>query len=771
MSEVYAGCLLVQFDKNSQPIPYARVVACDEGRGEAVIVSLRTKPFAGRKPHYIKAPRRISLLQLNDDIKSEALTVVGYEPPSHELLLPEQFEANDSSDLNRRTRRNLPRWLEKANTDYELIRPFVQGRTIHEIVFDEELPGWPSRRALELGVSKAVKIARTLNAFILGMGQMPAALLPGYAHSGAPGQQKFSSTKTGRPSEASIARGEAPDGRNCDATARVILARGWRAFRKPGVSTPQALEQTRNRYFTESISHNGPLVKVKLMPEAYDYTEAQFRYWGERADHVLEDDGKLCTLSPKKLQQEARKNHWAGRIPSYNAEAFLDSTSADQTLVSCTSRFKVVGSPWRTVLMGAVVDYIFGIHVSFENVSASTALMTVLHAAESKVDFCARFGITIKEEDWLSATFLRIPTDNGEPKGERMMTTVEAIEGGISYGPSYNALNKGPLESGHNSQHRRVDHRQPGSTMGRRKKRGEPHRAELALLNLPEYMAQLIGHILYHNNEEIIELPTVEMREAGVEPTRRGVIQWMNQNGYVSSAPKNLDTLRVKCLPTLPGVIDKDGVHLFDPTSKTPRRITRLVYRSSWLDRNVLASFKRVVAVTVNIDPSDLTRIWVNREGLRELRLITNDPDLGKLTLAECLIDGVEDRARRHKVHAVEVQAGANRTATRDGSVKGAKKDRDAEARDLRARGTMPSRSARRRGVRQNRTEEQAAMSGIPLPMDSPSAPSSEPAAGAFGATALACVVTHRAGFDPFEEIVRNSRAQRAVVALPKELS
>jgi hypothetical protein len=229
---------------------------------------------------------------------------------------------------------------------------------------------------------------------------------------------------------------------------------------------------------------------------------------------------------------------------------------------------------WR---VGGAQNYIFGVHLGFENVASMTALLAILHAAEDKVDFCARYGIHIEPDDWLATTFHRHPVDNGEVKGSDAMAALQEAEAGAQFGPAYVALNKSPLESNHKVTQVRLDHRTPGSTMGRIRERGEPSRAELARLNFHEYMALLIKDILYHNNEEIIELPTLEMRRAGVEPTRRGVILWMQQNGYVASTPRNLDVLRVRCLPSLRGVIHQDGVHVLDPTTKTRRLIPNLV--------------------------------------------------------------------------------------------------------------------------------------------------------------------------------------------------
>lgn len=718
MSDIYSGCMLIQFDKNDKVVPIARVVACDAHMGEAVVIPLREKPQVGRRLHYIKSPVRVGLTALRADIAKKALVVVRYEAPSHQLLQVDQLkkskEDDTAPDLNRRSRRSLRDWYARAMELYELIRPFVEGRTIKEIAFDPRRSGWPQRRAKELGSKCAPKIARTLNAYILGMGEMPGALLPGYAFSGAPGRRKLSKRKTGKPREESSKPTPDAVGRNCDEDVRKVFARGWQKFRKPGVSITDAFHATKHRYFMESVSYDGVTATVKLRKEADDYTVEQFRYWGERADEILGTKGKPLALSPDALRRAARMGSMKGRFPAYNDEAFIDSTSTDQTLVSCASRLKVLGSPWRTMVMGGAVNYIFGVHAGFENVASRTTLLAILHAAEDKVEFCARYGIHIEPDDWLATTFHRHPVDNGEPKGKEAMDAMEEAEAGASYGPAYIALNKSPLESNHDTVHGRVDHRKPGSTMGRAGKRGEPSRAELARLNFPEYMADLIKDILYHNNEQIIELPTLEMRRAGVEPTRRGVILWMKQNGYVASAPRNLDNLRVRCLPSLRGVIHQDGVHVLDPTTKVKRLIPNLVYRSEWLNRHVLATYRKAKDVKVHLEPSNPSEAWVHLEGLHKVELVTHDPEMRELPLLDWLYLMHDKRLKGYLDRVVQAQKAVNRIEDDRRATARADKQRRDELRQLAEDGKTPSRTALKKAIRQNKAEEVVAMTGMP---------------------------------------------------------
>lgn len=384
---------------------------------------------------------------------------------------------------------------------------------------------------------------------------------------------------------------------------------------------------------------SGGKFECDIKPEALRYTVHQFEYWGRKGV------GALSALQIERGETEAKReylrrlNSIGENFATVNGSAFIDSTSTDVTLVSVASRQTVLMAPWRTEVLGAGLNYIFGTHVTFDSPSNMTALLAILHAAEDKVAFCARFGITIEPRDWYSMTFHRILGDNGDPKGKLVEQQVSEMETGTHYGMTNDAINKSPQESNHRVNQRHVDHKIPGTTHGRRPGRGEPRASETARWNYFEYMLKLIKHALYHNNvEQVPQLLTLAMRRDGVEPTRRGILEWMMARGYVSSAATDLNSLRVRCLPRLKGVIHADGIHIFNPWEERRELIVpKMCYRGAWLMRAGLleAASKRAKRVDVHLDPMNPQQAWVNLDGLRPLQLHTNDPDMLELTLLD----------------------------------------------------------------------------------------------------------------------------------------
>ncbi|MDO8455305.1 MAG: hypothetical protein Q7T07_00120 [Burkholderiaceae bacterium] len=712
MIDITVGCALREHRTGGEPVLYGRVILINVPRDVVVIIRIPGKNKLGHQKNYVARPLHCKLSGLQRQLAEQQLSVVEFDTPTHWLLTSEQLLKNSTSGLLKASRRDLRRWLRKRAKAYQLIRPFVHGRSIEEIIMDPNFPGWPTNRSHELGLAGCTQIQRALNAYLLALG-LRNGLLPWYTRCGNPGKQKFSKQKTGRPSEFVDSEIRPHIGKNCNAEVRMIFAMGWKKFKKPGVSVRMAFDSTLNEWFCKSTRWNGVTAKVTLKPEALKFTEEQFEYWGKNVEGALSARQIENGETPSRREYMRRQGKFRDRHLTANGEAFLDSTSCDQTLVSCASRLKVLSSPWRTDVMGAAVDYIFGHHVGFENPSAMTALMAILHAAEDKVEYCARFGVKIKPRDWLPMTFRQFLMDNGEGKGQLSMNTLEQMECGASFGSAYDAINKAPQESKHGSTQRHVDHQMPGSTMGRRSRRGEPDRAILARLNFYDYMPNLIEHVLYHNNVESIALPTIEMRKDDVEPTRRGVVEWMMATGYMTSTSTDMQALRIHCLPRLEAFLLPDGLHLYDPTYSGKRVIPKLVFTSDWLLRSgmLARTASHRWRLEAHINPSDLSKVWVNLGGIKCLELKTSDPDMLLITLLDWLAVSRDDRLIGFLAHVDKTIESVNRAASIKMATKSANQERNAE---IKSNGRKPTKAQQKRDKRDNTAIEKAVLTGIP---------------------------------------------------------
>lgn len=726
MQKLNPGRALLDHRSAGAPKLYCRIVYVDRSANIIVLSPLPTKNKHGHQKNYVRSPVFQQLSVIEDEIAPGRLSVVDFETPSHWLFTASDLRQERAFQSGRKTRKFLRKWVRKKAKAYGHIRPFVHGRSIEEIILDPELAGWPRRRAQELGFKGYSQVQRSLNAYILGLGERNS-LLPWYTNNGAPGKPKLSTKPTGRPKEFQGGDAKSQSTLNCDEKVRLIFALGWKKYKKLGVSVASAFTKTKLEFFRQSIGLSSPQSdNVQLLPEAFRYTEAQFEYWGKRGDGALTPMQIERGETAAKAEYLRRQGNFMRKHITANGEALLDSTSCDQTLVSCASRLKVLSSPWRTSVVGSSVGYIFGHHVGFESPSATTALLAILHASESKVDYCARFGIAIKERDWLPMTFRKFAMDNGEGKNQLTMSTLEELRSGASFGSSYDAINKALAESEHKKTQAHVDHHMPASTMGERPKRGEPDRSSLARLNFFEYMPHLIKHILRVNNDEIIKLPRIEMRDEGVEPTRRGVIEWMMKKGYMTSTATDLTALRIKCLPRVKAVMRGDGLHLFDPTYQGNRLIPELVYRSEWLLKSGLLqrAHARSWQSEVHIDPSHLAQIWVNLDGMKCLQLQSSDPDIFNLTLIDWIAVSRDDRLSAFLSNVQKTQQAVDKIEAINRDTSKANAERKAEGAAL---AKSPSKSEIKRKKRENTANERSALTGIPKPVARQEEPNSLP--------------------------------------------
>ena len=657
MSQAWVGKCLIQKSANGKILTSIRILSVEAAQDKVTYIEL-PKVKNGKQSHYLSSLKVASMVELAKRINEESdYQLVSFNVPEHWLYTDSQLSGHAISPLLRRQRKKLDRWKEVRDASFELIRPFVEGRNVRDLVNDPEIFNWPSQRAVQLGLNSKAKIERALRAYLMGMADK-RALLPNYINCGATGAQKFSVKDTGRPSIAAKQLGHKRSRPNLSADTRTKLAIGYRKYKAKGVSDKVALAKTLNNYFLKSVRPTKDGLKTELVPEALDITLKMFRYWGTKDKTALRSMDYQNNMSPSRDPILRRMNKAKDRFSTLNGVAYLDSTSTDQTLISSINPLKPLKSPWRTEVLGASIDYIFGIHVGFEAASATTALLSILNAATDKVAFCERYGHKIEPRDWLSCTFNTIQTDNGEAKGQLAMYTLDQLRTSVVFGKSYDAINKAASESGHRKRQADLDHGIPGSTRGRPKARGEKDRFTQSGMKFDDYMHALIGTILHHNNVAYFEPPKLEMYAGIKERTRRGVVEWMIEHHYLSSAPIDIDILRVTCLPKFDAVLHGDGIHIFKQGSNSTKKIEYLLYRSPYLlESGLLHEHRgRSKALEVHLNPMDISHVWANINGFKRFDLATGDKDLQLLSLVEWLAISEDNKLAKFLADRMEPQ-------------------------------------------------------------------------------------------------------------------
>ena len=654
---------------------------------------------------YCPQPKRRSLKEIQNKIAAGSLTCVPFKSPSEWSWTDKDFKAADLSILRRERRQRL-KWRSLRDKAFALIEPLVIEYSVDQILERSLHTSWPSKRAKELGLKSSRDIYSALHKFIVGLGNKNA-LLPSYGKCGGVGVQKFFTS----------APGQTPEGGtpafNSDALSRVRMGLGWKKYKNEGTAVRIAHHRFLDEFYASDVSWiNGEMV-VALLPEGSYPSIDQFKEWGPRHEGNMAARSINAGESLHRNKALLRSGQTRTSVLAVGVLGQIDTTPCDQNLVSEASRLKVLRTPYKAEVTDSLFGYVCGVHVGFEHPCTTTNLLAILNAATSKVEFCERYGVRIKEEEWLHINFRRLLGDNGEMKSETGMVAIEEMESSVEFCESYFGERKAVAESSNRRGHVHNDHMIPGSNKGRQTKRGEKQPGLDACFTFQEYMPRLIRSILYRNNEEVIQLPMMEMRKDGVRPVRIEMMKWCIEKGYVASMPTDIDALRVRCLPRLQAVLHADGVHLFDPTSAKEHLIPSLRYSSQWLRnsdalRRASATKRRLEA---HVNPSNLQEIWINLDGLKPLQIQTRDPYMEQVTLYDWLTISRDDKVNSLLSRQQDLEYHVGRVATIDHVASQARKKKKQE---LVALGKKLPKSKQLQGKRENTYEEMRAQGLFP---------------------------------------------------------
>lgn len=683
---------------NPQIKPWMILSRLKEGASEDIGVILDVNAAAGSYtwapfPQKSKSGRRTK--HHLRAAKQEAITTLERQIDEHQVALREQTHvglqamsvaevkeiANDPSHPQSSSYQTA---LQIMDDQWSWIEAYVQraGAGIQALL-DQSAVSAHARSAAETHKVAEGRVVRALRAYLLG-GMRQEALLPAWGRCGAPGRPRMPRTDsngqhTSRPGRRNpAARNGSMEHLGIVSTedVRTRLRLGWRQFKtSTKVSVEKAYVLTLAKYWSDRVEVTDNGRRIILLPIEQMPTLDQFRYHGPANDSKL--SARRINIGEHRWDRDHRQQYGSerSRLMAAGQCASIDSTSDDQNLVLSIDRLAQLPSSWNTKVRESYTGYIASFYSGFERPSTMTSLIAVAMAGDSKVDFCARYGVTITDDDWLALNFRRMRADNGEIKSEKGIEAMTASEVSMEFVKAYAAERKNGVESTHFQLQAGATHELPGSTQGRIRQRGDEDPAKDACLTHAEYMHHAIRWILYHNNVQRVEhLLTLEMRRDKVEPTRAAILKWMIANGYVVSDSPNMTQIRRLCLPRLRAKVSAKGITVFDPTSKDTRYIPNLIYNSNALRETGLTDQGYAADVWVHLNPNHLGKVWLlHREGLVEADLQTHDAELADLTLCEWLQIAENDRLKRYLTSGKRLEVLANDGTARYDSAKEAK--------------------------------------------------------------------------------------------------
>lgn len=333
-------------------------------------------------------------------------------------------------------------------------------------------------------------------------------------------------------------------------------------------------------------------------------SRAQFLYWHTRNKNVLEEAKQRNGARNYPLQSRASIEKTETFLSGPCSSSQIDATIADIFLVSQSDRTKIVGRPIMYFLMDSFTRIVTGMHITLDPPSWNSAVMCIVNAAEDKVDFCAKYGIQIKEEDWPCKHLPNaIVGDRGEMESVAADMLVNKLHIRIENTPPFRGDLKGIIEKHfHTIQVDMAD--LPGKMD---KDYGERCTEDYRLgarLTLNEFIAIVIHLVLLYNNYHYMEFygKTMQMRQMGVKPIPRDL--WNFGMKYLSGAQRSISKalVRYALLPTGQASITDHGIQfrgLFYGCDQG--------FREHWFDSAKVAGRE---SITISYDPRDGSCIY-----------------------------------------------------------------------------------------------------------------------------------------------------------------
>lgn len=474
-------------------------------------------------------------------------------------------------------------------------------------------------------------------------GMSKNALLPDYEKCGNIGQDKGSSgKKRGRP------RSDGTVGKNMDEQSRryfdIAITNHFIGGKRVSFTDVYLIMLTRwyaddiTLTHTDGSRYDGTMRKRRQLvirnPDDIP-TIGMCRYWYRKTrDMVLEAKARNGKKYYEKNLRPILGSSVAEAIcPGYRYQ--IDATILDVYIVSKTDRKTIIGRPVLYLVVDVWSRAIVGFHVGIENASWRVAMLSLLNAAEDKVDFCRRFGIDIEPQEWpqqgLSAVILgdRGEMESGMPE---QLSNVLGIE--LENTPPYRADLKGAVErkfltvqaaykpfvEGYID----VDYKERG---------GHDYRLD-ATLTLYEITQQIIHVVLMHNALPVSKYPMdVEMINDEVFPSPNNLWTWgvANRQGHLHK--KDPELIKFATMPATDVSVQPTGIHFFGLRYES-KHAEKLKWYSA-------ARMGRTRNEVVSYNPYNLDKIYLHnafdRQKFEICYLVTEDPFMAGLTLQEWL--------------------------------------------------------------------------------------------------------------------------------------
>lgn len=418
------------------------------------------------------------------------------------------------------------------------------------------------RRKLYLSISNEYKISEATVIRIFSRfferGMNKNSLLSQYYNSGGRGKEKLFKTKTGRPKKYSK-----NEGINITNDIKTIFQLGIDKYyyNVKNNNIREVYMAILREFFSYKTYENGEL-KNTLIEEDRLPTYAQFYYWFKKFHNPTKDIITRQSVKEFELKNRPILSNSTVETIGPGTRFQVDATIADIYLVSKFDKDRIIGRPIVYAIIDVFSRMITGIYVGLEGPSWIGAMMALDNMVTDKVEFCKKYGIDIKENEWPAHHLPQIIiADRGEFEGYSVENLINNLGITIENTSPYRGDLKGIVERNFRTLNEKIKHKTPGAIMKEYRKRGDEDYRKKALLTVEEFTKIYIKIVIRHNNTIIEKYPMeIDMIVDGVSPIPTQLWQWGIKNKKGGLRIIDSDIMKLNVLPKAKASVSRSGI-------------------------------------------------------------------------------------------------------------------------------------------------------------------------------------------------------------------
>lgn len=490
---------------------------------------------------------------------------------------------------------------------YNMMKPILNDIKLN--IYDNKgLNKFINKIALENNKSRKT-IKRYLIRYLV-RGQNKNAFLPDYYKCGGLSKEKnLNDVKVGTPRTRNKDKG---NGINITPEIKDIFQKSINEFynNKAKKKLTTTYKLMIGKYFKDNENN---IKRINEIP-----TLNQFRYWHSKKRDIKKE--AISRQGEKKYNLNMRGLKGTSlQDATYPTAIFqIDSTQADVDLVSRYDRTKCIGRPIIYIVIDVFSRMITGFYAGLENASWTTAMMAIYNCTVNKVEFCKKYDIDIKEEEWNSSDLPEaILCDKGsELTGKNIENLVNIFNVEVKNTPSYRADLKGIVENIFGQINNEFKQFLPGAITSSPRERGEIDSKKTACLDIIQINQIIIRIIINHNNRFINSYKKdVCMIEDNVKCIPTKIWEWGMDNRVGCKLRFKDDILKLGLMPSAQARVTDRGIKFNNMyyTCKT-------AIDNKW---TLKAKMHKTWSVDISYDPRDIEHIYLTSLDRTEYEICT----------------------------------------------------------------------------------------------------------------------------------------------------